>query len=78
VQERGRQLQVESAHPMNPQQRQILEQSIRQLLGQQISCRFQERPALIAGLRLSLGDWSLEANLRDELHAFMDTARELD
>ena len=78
VQENGLQLQVETAYPLNQQQRQALEQAVRQLLGQEIACSFQVQPALIAGLRLSLGDWSLAANLRDELRAFVDTARELD
>jgi F-type H+-transporting ATPase subunit b len=78
LQENGRQLQVETAHPMHQQQREVLEQGVRQLLGQEISCSYQVQPALIAGLRLSLGDWSLAADLRDELRAFVDTARELD
>ncbi|MGD8589006.1 MAG: F0F1 ATP synthase subunit delta [Chromatiales bacterium] len=78
IHENGRQLRVESAHPLNDRQRQDLEQNVRQLLGGEVNCNFQTQPALIAGLRLSLGDWSLEANLREELRAFVDTARELD
>jgi F-type H+-transporting ATPase subunit b len=71
-------IRVESAHPLNDQQRQVLVRSLRQLLGDGLDCSFHEQPALIAGLRMSVGDWLLEANLRDELRAFVDTARELD
>jgi F-type H+-transporting ATPase subunit b len=78
MRENGRRLQVESAYPLNEQQRQSLAQDVGRLLGEAVRCDFQRQPALIAGLRLSLGDWSLEANLRDELRAFVDTARELD
>jgi F-type H+-transporting ATPase subunit b len=78
VQGNGDQVRVESAHPLNGQQHQALERSVRQLLGEDVGCSFHEQPELIAGLRLSLGDWSVEANLRAELRAFVDIARELD
>ena len=78
LQEHDRQLRVESAYPLSARQRQDLERRLQQSLGEEVTCSYQQQPALIAGLRLSLGDWSLQANLRDELHAFVDTARELD
>jgi F-type H+-transporting ATPase subunit b len=78
LQEHGRPLRVESAHTLNQQQRQTLLHHLQQSFGEEVTCSFKEQPALIAGLRLSMGDWSLQANLRDELHAFVDTAREID
>lgn len=71
-------IRVESAHALTAEQRRVLERALQQLLGDSVRCVFGEDPALIAGLRLSLGDWSLATNLRDELEGFVDKARELD
>ena len=37
---------------------------------------FSEDPGLIAGVRVTLGDWTLGANLRDELAFFAEHAGE--
>jgi F-type H+-transporting ATPase subunit b len=71
-------VQVESAHRLDPAQREILDVAVRELLGDDVHCRFRERPSLIAGLRLSLGDWSVAVNLGDELKGFVDLARDID
>lgn len=71
-------IRVTSAYPLHQTQRQSLEQMLHQRLGDNIRCRFDEDPELIAGVRLSLGDWLLDANLRHELRAFLDTAREIE
>jgi len=73
----GTAIQVESAHALNADQREQLQRALRSLLGSEPSCSFTEDPALIAGLRVSVGDWSLGANLRDELEGFSDQAHEL-
>ena len=56
---------------------QRLVQALQGLLGSGVQCTFEERPELIAGLRLSVGDWSLGLNLRDELEGFADQAHAL-
>ncbi|MEJ2576063.1 MAG: F0F1 ATP synthase subunit delta [Gammaproteobacteria bacterium] len=74
----GNQVQVETAHPLNPRQRDSVEHAVRSVLGEDLSCRYRETPALIAGLRLSVGDWWVGLDLRDELKGFVDTARAID
>jgi F-type H+-transporting ATPase subunit b len=71
-------VRVETAHPLSSQQRDTIAHAVQDLLGAEVRCRFEATPALIAGLRLSLGDWSLGLNLRDELKGFVDTARAID
>jgi F-type H+-transporting ATPase subunit b len=71
-------IRVTSAYPMHQTRRQSLQQMLERRLGEQIHCSFHEEPRLIAGVRLSLGDWLLDANLQHELRAFLDTAREID
>jgi F-type H+-transporting ATPase subunit b len=73
----GTAIRVESAHTLSAGQREQLRQALCGLLGGELSCSFVEDPALIAGLRVSVGDWSLGANLRDELEGFSDQAHEL-
>ncbi len=71
-------VQVESAHRLSDEQRQSLQGAVQALLGDSVACSFREAPGLIAGLRLALGDWSLAANLRDELDGFVDLSRAID
>jgi F-type H+-transporting ATPase subunit b len=73
----GSTVRVESAHALDDGQRQRLVQALQGLLGSGVHCTFEERPELISGLRLSVGDWSLGLNLRDELEGFADQAHAL-
>jgi F-type H+-transporting ATPase subunit b len=68
---------VQSAFALDAAQRQRLSKALAKLLGREPTLAFVEQPELIAGLRLSLGDWSLGANLRDELRGFVEQAHEL-
>ena len=67
-------VEVISAHALDATQRERLTDVLEGLLGGAVNCSFDADPALIAGLRLSLGDWLLAANLRDELKGFSDQA----
>lgn len=71
-------VRVESAHTLSEDRRQALQEAVRALLGDGARFVFEQSPGLIAGLSLSVGDWSMGANLRDELKGFADKARELD
>jgi F-type H+-transporting ATPase subunit b len=73
----GSAVRIESAHALDEGQRQRLVQALQGLLGSGVHCTFEERPELIAGLRLSVGDWSLGLNLRDELEGFADQTHAL-
>ena len=37
-----------------------------------LRCTFEQQPELMAGMRVQLGPWTLQANLRDELASFAD------
>ena len=44
---------------------------------QAVQCEWREDAQLLAGIRFSLGDWILGANLQDELKFFVDALRTL-
>ena len=63
-------LLITSAYPLNELQREQLRQGLTACLGQPIACAFVEDRQLLAGLRIGLGSWVLQANLQDELKFF--------
>jgi F-type H+-transporting ATPase subunit b len=66
-------LVAESAFPLNKEQRRELREVWRKNLEvNEVTWEFRENPELLAGLRLSLGAWTLAANLRDELDFFLE------
>ena len=64
---------VTSAHLLSQSQRDSLTEAASSLLGQPASCEWREDPRLLAGLRVSLGPWMLQANLQDELRFFSES-----
>ena len=69
-------VEVQSAFTLNEVQRATIARSLNAVTGRQMALSFTEQPELLAGLRLSVGDWTLGANLRDELKGFSDQAYE--
>ena len=70
-------IHVASAHPLDEAHRRGLEAAFTSFLdGVPVEWDYGVDPALVGGLRLSLGPWVLGANLRDELQAFADLAHE--
>lgn len=65
---------VVSAHPLDQEQRQELNRIFAQGSGRAVACDFTEDKALLAGLRITLGSWVLQANLQDELKFFSEGA----
>lgn len=63
-------LEIASAFPLSEAQRAALIAAIEKLAGRPVSPVFREEPALLAGLRIHAGPWSLGANLQDELKFF--------
>jgi F-type H+-transporting ATPase subunit b len=55
---------------MPPAQREALTQALAGLMDGSRELRFSEDPALIAGVRVSIGPWVLQANLAEELNLF--------
>jgi F-type H+-transporting ATPase subunit b len=75
---KGREAQVLSARPLADDARRRLEAVLRELFGAPVTCTYDEDPALIAGLRITIGTWVLRANLQDELQGMTELAHELD
>jgi F-type H+-transporting ATPase subunit b len=59
-----------SAYPLPATQREALSNALGRVLDGPRECRFREEPALLAGVRISVGPWILQANLGEELSLF--------
>ena len=66
----AKQIEVFSAFPLSEDQRRRLEAALSALLRTKLPVRFTQQQALLAGLRITLGDWVLGTNLKDELAGF--------
>lgn len=67
-------IQILSAYPLAPQQKERLLKILQDLLGKGPAPAFAQEKSVIAGLRISAGPWVFEANLQDELKAFREAA----
>ncbi len=68
--------EVLSARVLDDKTRRQIESVLHTLFDRSITCRYHEDPALIAGLRITLGPWVLRANLQDELQGFAELTHE--
>jgi F-type H+-transporting ATPase subunit b len=50
--------------------RQRLEQTLKEVTGLRVPIDYQQEPALLAGVRITVGAWILHTNLQDELQGF--------
>jgi len=55
---------------------QQIESALKVLFDRPIHCAFRVDPALVAGVRITLGPWVLRANLQDELQGFAELSHE--
>jgi F-type H+-transporting ATPase subunit b len=65
---------VTSAFELAGDQRQRLEKALGGLTEADLPLRFELQPDLLAGLRINIGSWVLELNIRDELRGFVELA----
>jgi len=65
-------IQVASAMTLPDKDRKRLRDALAKYLPQLPPLRYTEEPALIAGLRIGIGAWELEASLAGELRAFAE------
>ena len=61
---------VTSAFPLTDAERTRLAQALTTALEVDLKPRYEEDPALLAGVCIYIGSWTLSANLRDELKGF--------
>ncbi|HEY8037478.1 MAG TPA: F0F1 ATP synthase subunit delta [Methylobacter sp.] len=65
-------VKITSAYPLTVEMRQQLEQKLGTLINSQINFQYRQDEALIAGLRMDIGAWVLNANLQHELTGFAE------
>jgi F-type H+-transporting ATPase subunit b len=67
---------VSSAYPIENDMRQILEDAIKNKLKLNVPIHYELNKELLAGIRIAMGAWVLQLNLRDELKSFAELAHE--
>jgi F-type H+-transporting ATPase subunit b len=63
---------IATAFPLADVQRARLTEALTTALAMEVSPRYEEDSELLAGLSVSIGSWTLGANLRDELKGFAE------
>ncbi|MCK9397330.1 MAG: F0F1 ATP synthase subunit delta [Methylobacter sp.] len=71
-------VKITSAYPLSDEMRRQLEQKLGALISSPINFQYLQDAALIAGLRMDIGAWVLNANLQYELTGFAEIANELE
>jgi len=67
-------IKIVSAYPLTVEQRLQLEQKLGSLINSPINFQYHQDAELIAGLRMDIGAWVLNANLQHELIGFAEIA----
>ena len=62
---------VISAFPLEDEQRQRIEQALKTVTGAEVSVQYEQNSELMAGVQITVGDWVLAANIRNELKGFI-------
>ena len=74
IEETDQPLHIRSAWPLEEKRRKALQDAFEKILGRKVQADFAQDPDLLAGLRITVGPWVLQANLADELQAFTELA----
>lgn len=69
-------IKITSAYPLPVEMRQQLEQKLGPLINSPINFQYHQDASLLAGLRMDIGAWVLNANLQHELTGFAEIANE--
>lgn len=67
-------IQVASAWPLTTAQQKQLENVLRDVTGLSVPVSYEQQPELLAGLCITIGNWIVGINLRDELKGFTEFA----
>lgn len=74
----GVRAEVVTAYPLIPSQRAALAEVLQGMITPSLGCEYREDQTLVAGIRVSIGDWVLGANLHEELEFFAQVAAHAD
>ena len=69
-------IKITSAYELSAKQRLKLQQKLSTLINSEINFQYHQDAELIAGLRMDIGAWVLNANLQHELNGFAEIANE--
>lgn len=67
-------IQISTAYSLEETQHKALQQVLDRLLARTAHYEFNQDPTLIAGLRIGIGPWVVQANLCEELQLFSESA----
>lgn len=67
---------IYSAYPLSDSQHQQIEKALNNLTQRTLSFHYHQDDELLAGLFITIGAWTLGANLRDELKSFVEISGE--
>ena len=70
-------IQVVSAYPLAQDLQQQLEQRLAQISGLDVPVSYAQNTELLAGVRITIGAWTLNINLQDELKGFAEFTHEV-
>lgn len=63
----NKKVRIESAAPLTPEIKTRFEEVVKKVLKNELPISFITRPELIAGFRISIGDWKLDASVVNQL-----------
>lgn len=67
---------VTTAYPLADAQRQRLDAGLQQLTGLALPVKYLQDSGLVAGIRITIGAWTLHANVRDDLQGLAEFAHD--
>ncbi|MCX4186474.1 F0F1 ATP synthase subunit delta [Methylophaga sp. OBS4] len=68
--------EVASAYPLSSDLQQQIEQALHTVTGLDMPVSYSQDSSLIAGLRVGIGSWVINANIQDELSGFAELAHD--
>ena len=70
-------IRIASAYPLAEDRRQRLEQALKNIVKSDLPVNYKQESELLAGLRITVGAWVMQANVHDELAAFVEFSHAL-
>lgn len=74
--ENNYEVSIVTAYPLNDSQCQQIQKALKLITQRTLSFLYKQDSDLVAGIFISIGAWTLSANLRDELKGFVEIRRE--
>ena len=59
---------IESSVPMNPEEKQKVDNILMNIFKNKINSYYETKPALLGGFKITVGDWKLDASILNQLN----------